>query len=131
MKRLILLGMMGVALLLACLSAVASARPGPHPLTIDVRATARGERFVPSNFAVQPLRVTTIVVRNYTRELHTFAIPAIGVNVALLPGTKQKPRVTRISFVAPYGGTFQWYCWTCRLGLNGRSHWMGGRVRSG
>lgn len=131
MKRLFIAGMVGAALLLVALPAAPNARPSQRPIAIDVRATSKGERFVPSRFAATPLRVTVIVVRNYTRELHSFAIPKIGLNVALLPGTEKKPWTRRISFVAPYGGTFRWFCWPCQLGLHGKVHVTGGAVIAG
>ena len=64
MKRLFVAGMMGALLLLVGVPAAASARPMLHPITIDIRATAKGEHFAPSRFAATPLRVTVIVVRN-------------------------------------------------------------------
>lgn len=131
MKRLLIAGLAGVALLLVALPATPSARAPQRPIVIDVRATSKGERFVPSRFAATPLRTTVIVVRNYTSELHTFTIPRIGLNVPVLPGTRTTPRTKRISFVAPYGGTFRWFCWPCQLGLHRHAHLMGGAVLAG
>ena len=126
-KRLVLASTLGVVLLLAALPAVAESRPSGYPITIDVRATARGDQAMPFNFAIQPNRKIVVIIRNYTRELHTFTIPAIGLNVAVLPGRPHAPRREQVSFVVPRYGIYQWFCWTCRLGLHG-GHQMGGKI---
>lgn len=122
LKRLFLASALGVALLLIALPAAAESRPTGYPVTIDIRATAKGDQAMPFNFAVQPDREIVLLIRNHTRELHTFAIPAIGLNAAVLPG-----RTARVSFVAPHYGIYRWFCWPCRVGLHG-GHQMGGKV---
>jgi hypothetical protein len=96
MKRLLLATTLGVVLVLTALPAFAGARPSGYPITMDVRATAKGDQAMPFNFTIQPGRVVVIRIRNYTRELHTFAIPAIGLNVAVLPGKPKAPRTTEV-----------------------------------
>jgi hypothetical protein len=127
MKRLLLATTLGVVLVLASLPARAESRPSGYPITIEIRATAKGDQAMPFNFAIQPGRVIEVRIRNYTRELHTFAIPAIGLNVAVLPGTPQAPRTMRASFVVPRYGVYKWYCVTCRFGLH-MHHKMGGKL---
>jgi heme/copper-type cytochrome/quinol oxidase subunit 2 len=128
MKRLFLASTLGIVLLLTALPAVAGSRPSGYPITIDVRATAKGDFATPNNFAVQPNHVVVLRIRNYTRELHTFAMPAIGLNVAVLPGRPHAPRTTLVRFVVPSYGVFRWFCWTCQLGVHGHGHPMGGKV---
>jgi hypothetical protein len=117
-RRLLLASAAVIVLVLAALPALAGAHASGYPLTIDVRATAKGDLAMPFNFAVQPKHVVVVRIRNYTRELHTFAIPAIGLNVAVLPGSPQAPRTTQVRFVLPHYGTYNWLCWTCRFGLH-------------
>jgi hypothetical protein len=127
-KRLLLATTLGVVFVLAALPAFAGARPSGYPITMDVRATAKGDQAMPFNFAIQPGRVIVIRIRNYTRELHTFAIPAIGLNVAVLPGKPKAPRTTEVKFVARRYGVYKWFCWTCRYGLHGDHHQMAGKL---
>ena len=127
LKRLFLAIALAIVLVLTVLPALAEGHPSGYPITIDVRATARGDQAMPFNFAIQPGRVVNVRIRNYTRELHTFAITAIGLNVAVLPGTPQAPRTTRVSFVVPRYGIYRWFCWTCRNGLH-MHHRMGGKL---
>lgn len=126
MKRLLLATALAIVLVLASLPALAKSQPSGYPITIEIRATATGDQAMPFNFAVQPGRVIEVRIRNYTRELHTFAIPAIGLNVAILPGSPQAPRTMRVSFVVPRYGIYKWYCVTCRFGLHMHHH-MGGK----
>jgi heme/copper-type cytochrome/quinol oxidase subunit 2 len=115
------------AAVLTTLPARAGGHPAGYPITIDVRTTAKGDWATPFNFAVQPGRAVEVRVRNYTRELHTFAIPAIGLNVAVLPGTSRSPRTVTVRFVVPRYGVYEWYCVTCRLGMHMHNR-MGGKV---
>ena len=119
---------LGALLLLAALPAVAESGQSGYPIRIDIRATVTGDEAMPFNFAVQPNREVVLLIRNYTRELHTFAIPAIGLNVAVLPGSPRAPRTTRVSFVLPARfAVYRWFCVPCKLGLH-HGHHMGGRI---
>lgn len=123
-------GTLGTLLLLAALPAVAESGQSGYPITIDIRATAKGDQAMPFNFAVQPNREVVLLIRNYTRELHTFAIPAIGLNVAVLPGSPRAPRTTRVSFVLPARfAVYRWFCVPCKLGLHHRHHMSGKSTR--
>ena len=125
-KRLLLVSALGVALLLALLLAVlpapARSSPSGYPIRIDIRAAATGDQAMPFNFAVQPGKTAVLLIRNHTRDLHTFAIPALGLNAPILAG-----HTARITFVAPHYGIYHWYCVPCKFGLHGRHH-MGGTV---
>lgn len=127
LKRLLLAGTVGVVLVLALLPALAESHSSGYPLTIDVRSTASGDEAMPFNFAIQPGHVVELRIRNFTRELHTFAMPAIGLNVAVLPGSPKAPRTTRVTFVVHRYGVYRWFCWTCRSGLH-MHHRMSGQM---
>jgi len=125
-KRLLFVSALGVALLLALLLVVlpapAESSPSGYPVTIDIRATAKGDQAMPFNFAVQPGKTVVLLIRNHTRDMHTFRIPAIGLNAPVLAG-----HTARVTFVAPRYGVYRWYCVPCKFGLHGR-HQMGGKV---
>jgi hypothetical protein len=127
LKGLLVATALAGALVLTALPARADGRSAGYPITIDVRATARGDLASPFNFAVQPGRVIEVRIHNYTRELHTFAIPGIGLNVAVLAGTPQAPRTMTVRFVVPRYGVYEWYCVTCRLGMHMHNR-MGGKL---
>ena len=129
-RRLVRASIVGIVLLLAALPAVAesgAASASGHPVVIDIRAAGTGDLAMPFNFAVQPGHEVVLLIRNYTHELHTFAIPALGLNVAVLPGTARAPRTARVTFVAPSYGVYRWFCVPCRVGLH-TGHVMGGKV---
>ena len=121
-KRLLVATGIGIVLVLTALPTLAESRPSGYPVTIDIRATAKGDQATPFNFAVQPGRTVVVVIRNHTRDMHTFAIPAIGLNAAVLAG-----HTTRVTFVVPRYGIYRWYCVPCKAGLHGK-HTMGGKV---
>ena len=117
-KRLLLAALLGLVLGLTALPAFAASHPSGYPITIDIRATAKGDQAMPFNFTVQPGREIELRIRNYTREVHTFAISKIGLNVAVPSGSPQAPRTTLVRFVRPSYGIYTWFCWTCRSGLH-------------
>lgn len=118
LKRLLIAAVLGILFVLAALPAVADSHPSGYPITIDIRATAKGDQAMPFNFTVQPGRLIELRIRNYTREVHTFAIAEIDLNVAVPSGSPQAPRTTRIRFVLPRYGIYRWFCWTCRSGVH-------------
>jgi nitrous oxide reductase len=126
-KGLLVAAALAIAAALTALPARADSRPVGHPITIDVQMTAKGDQAMPFNFAVQPGRVIEVRIRNYTRELHTFAIPAIGLNVAVPAGTPKAPRTVVVHFTLPHYGVYTWYCETCRLGMHMHRR-MGGKL---
>ena len=126
-KRLLVATVAGIVLALADVPLLSEGRASGYPITIDVRATPDGDLAMPYNFVVQPGKKVVIRIRNYTRDLHTFAIDGIGVNVAVLPGKAKAPRTTRFTVVFPRYGTYRWFCWTCRLGMH-KHHLMEGTV---
>ena len=121
-KRLLLVGALGFAVSLAALTTPAESRSSTHPVTIDIRTTANGDRAMPFNFVVQPGRTVVLIIRNHTRDLHTFRIPAIGLNASVLP-----EHVARVAFVVPRYGIYRWYCVPCKHGFHGQ-HEMGGTI---
>jgi plastocyanin len=126
LKGLLVAMVLAAAVVLTALPARAGSSSG-YPVTIDVRTTVTGDEATPFNFTVQPGKVIEVRIRNYTRELHTFAISAIGLNVAVPAGTPKAPRTVRIRFVVPRYGVYTWYCVTCRMGMHPH-HRMGGKV---
>ena len=128
-KRLLLATVVAIVLVPFALPSLAAGSRSGHPFTIDVRATATGDMATPFNFAVQPRHVIVVRIRNYTRELHTFAIPAIGLNVAVAAGSPSAPQTTTVRFVLPRYGNYRWFCWTCRFGLHAH-HQMAGRLNA-
>ena len=128
-KRLLLATVVTIVLVPVVLPPLAGGAGSGYPLTIDVRATAKGDMATPFNFAVQPRHVIVVRIRNYTPELHTFAIPAIGLNVAVAAGSQTAPRTTTVRFVLPRYGNYRWFCWTCRFGLH-QHHQMSGRMNA-
>ena len=85
-------------------------------LTILPVTPARGmvdDRVVEPNFAVQPGVPVTITATNYTTAVHTFTVPGLGVNFAILPGAKGKPVKTSFTFTPTKRGVFTWLCHHC------------------
>ncbi len=94
-----------------------------HPsMRANGSQTAPDERVSGSNFAVRPGLPVRVVVWNYTRRLHTFDSPGLGVNVPVLPGSPMKPSKTVFTFVARTYGRIPW---SCRVPCGGH---MGGNV---
>ena len=93
-----------------------SIRPVAHPMLDHVswrnvkERLAPDERVTGSNFAVRPDVPVRVVVWNYTNELHSFTSPALGVNVAILPGSAAHPHKAVFTFVARTYGRIRWYC---------------------
>jgi hypothetical protein len=71
---------------------------------------APDERVAGANFAIRPDVPVRVIVWNYTHELHSFTSPALGVNVAILPGSAAHPHRAVFTFVARSYGRFRWYC---------------------
>jgi len=85
-------------------------------LTILPVTPVRGmvdDRVVEPNFAVQPGVPVTITATNYTTTVHTFTVPGLGVNFAVLPGAKGKPVKTSFTFTPTKRGVFAWHCVHC------------------
>ena len=85
-------------------------------LTILPVSPVRGmvdDRVVEPNVAVQPGVAVTITATNYTTVVHTFTVPGLGVNFAILPGTKGKPVKTSFTFTPTKRGAFEWFCHHC------------------
>jgi plastocyanin len=61
--------------------------------------------FAPGTLQVSPGASVRLVVLNHDTTLHTFTLPAAGVNVSVPPGAEKV-----IEFQAPAAGVYQWYC---------------------
>jgi heme/copper-type cytochrome/quinol oxidase subunit 2 len=77
------------------------------------------------NIAVVPGVPVRLVVVNTSRELHTFTIPGLNVNVLVRAGSPAHPSRTVVGFTAPSVGTYRWYCEFCPAvhhegGMSGR-----------
>lgn len=85
-------------------------------LTIVPVTPPRGlvdDRAVEPNLAVQPGVPVTLRITNNTTVAHTFTVPGLGVNLAILPGAKGAPRTTTYTFTPAKRGVFAWHCAHC------------------
>lgn len=71
------------------------------------------DRVVEPNFAVEPGVPVTITVTNYTTSAHTFTVPGLGVNFAILPGAKGQAVKSSFTFTPTKRGVFRWICHHC------------------
>jgi hypothetical protein len=119
----------GVAAL-ATLAPTASVRAGlPLPQYADMTVTRSGEHAVPMNFAVRVGQPVVLNVYNYSRQYHTFTVPALGVSVLILPAIGSWPRVTTVRFTVPtLRAALSWRCAICPSGNHREPHAMGGRI---
>ena len=118
LKRGLLAVTLVLVVALAALPATAVSKTSGYPITIEIRQTATGDRAMPFNFAIQPGREIVLRIRNYTRDMHTFVLPGIDLNVAVPKGNPQAPSTTEVRFVVRHYGVYRWFCWTCRYGLH-------------
>ncbi|MGZ4388767.1 MAG: hypothetical protein ACXVZL_05245 [Gaiellaceae bacterium] len=113
------------ALLVVASASARDAVPRTQQVSILIRA---GDRVAEPNFAFAagvPVRIT---VTNYTREFHTFTIPALKVRALIAPATAGVARTTTVSFTPDAVGTFAWHCLICPSGEHGIKHAMGGML---
>ena len=94
---------------------------------VSVGRGAAGDEVTPvANFAIAPGVPVRVTVTNFTRQVHTFTVPGLHVNAAILPARGRTPRTTTFTFVAREGGAFAWHCAVC-VGQHHR-HAMAGTV---
>ena len=101
-----------------------------QPQTVTMTITSQGDQAAPANFAVWPGELVVLKVRNYSHELHTFTIPALGVSALILPAKGSGPRVTTVRFTAQKHGVVSWLCVICPSGIHGQVHAMSGKMYS-
>ena len=86
-----------------------------------------GDEVAPGgNFAIAPGVPVRVTVKNFTHQVHTFTVPGLHVNAAILPARGSTPRTTTFTFVAREGGVFAWHCVVC-VGQH-HKHIMAGTV---
>lgn len=94
---------------------LAPARPQQQQrVTVHILPTVHGQEFVRDpNIAVVPDVPVRLTVVNASRELHTFTIPSLHVNVMVAAGSPGHPSRTVVTLTAPSVGVFTWYCELC------------------
>ena len=116
-----------VALALIVATSVAGGTPGGNAYVQKVGITIlAGDRVTEANFALAPGVPVQVTFTNYTREFHTFTVPALGLRKLILPARGHTPRKTTLSFTPHQWGSFAWRCVICPTGKHGRPHSMGG-----
>jgi len=116
-----------VALALIAATSVAGAAAGGNPYVQKVGITIlTGDRVTEANIALAPGVPVRITVTNYTRELHTFTVPGLGLSELILPARGHTPRETTFSFTPHQWGSFAWRCLICPTDMHGRPHSMDG-----
>ena len=81
---------------------------------------AHGERTLPLNFAVRPDVPVTVVFTNYTKSVHTFTSPGLGINQVIPPATGETPGTTTVTFTPGRYDVFEWYCVHCGAAMSGK-----------
>lgn len=94
--------------------------PAPTRGTVD-------DLVVEPNFAVQPGVQVTITVTNYTTLVHTFSVPGLGVNFAILPGKRGHAVKTSFTFTPTKRGVFAWFCHHCPGHMTGKVYAIEGQ----
>jgi hypothetical protein len=81
---------------------------------------AHGERTLPSSFAVRPDVPVTVVFTNYTKSVHTFTSPDLGLNQVILPAVGATPSTTTVTFTPGRYDVFEWFCVHCGAAMSGK-----------
>ena len=127
LRFLALVAATALAALAAATTAADSASSAPMHLTIDISAARGAEVALPSNLAIRAGGTVTLTFRNHTNLFHTFTIRALGISTLIRPANGHVPRVTSVTFVAPYG-VYAWTCVLCASGAHAHMHAMRGKV---
>jgi plastocyanin len=101
-----LLGVMGAAVALSLVLTLM----GRTSVSAEAKADAASVQmtnfaFAPGTLQVSPGETVRLVVGNEDTTLHTFTLPAAGVDVSVPPGAEKV-----IEFTAPAAGVYQWFC---------------------
>jgi plastocyanin len=125
------LAVAAVALVAFAAPASPASQTNGQRLTFTIAGPHGTERVSPSgNIAIAPGVPVTVTVTNYTRETHSFTIPALGISRVIMPAGKHGARKTTFTFTSTRSGSFRWYCVFCVDGKHGQKHSMGGSVWS-
>lgn len=102
---------------------VKSARQAPAPKTITLVVKADEEHarkgpegtwhdaYLPATIAVENGQKVTLHIYNHDEGEHSFAAPALGLNVAVPGGSEKAPKETTVTFtVSSQPGHSMWYC---------------------
>lgn len=86
----------------------------PQNVTIKLMPAVAGHEVNSGlNFAIEPGIPVTVAFVNTSREYHSFTVPKLGLSAVILPGSPDRPRVTRVTFTANISGVFKWQCVFC------------------
>ena len=109
---------------------MAGSKPHVQHMAFTVVSVGRGkagDEVTPvGNFAIAPGVPVRVTVTNYTHQVHTFTVPGMHVNVAILPARGRTPKKTTFTFTAREGGAFAWHCMVCAA--QHHRHVMGGTI---
>jgi plastocyanin len=83
-------------------------------------AQGENETTLPANFAVRAGAPVKVVIYNYTKEVHTFTAPELGVSRAVPAATGGLPTETTFTFVPQRYGVFEWRCNHCGIHMTGK-----------
>jgi hypothetical protein len=74
---------------------------------------AHGEHVTAPTFAVEPGLPVRITFTNYTRQMHTFTVPGLGVSAVIDAARGRAPARTVVTFTPHSYGAFAWSCLLC------------------
>ena len=117
-----------VVLALIAVTSVVAAPARSHEQSIKVTIMAGDHLYTGGNFALAPGVPIRVSVTNYTREFHTFTVPALGISELIRPARANAANTTTFTFTAHNWGAFAWHCQICPSGIHGRMHQMGGTL---
>jgi plastocyanin len=95
--------------------------PAPKTITMVVKADEEHARlgpegtwhdaYLPADIAVRNGQRVTLHIYNYDEGEHSFAAPALGLNVSVAGGSEKAPKETTVTFtVSSPPGHYMWYC---------------------
>ena len=117
-----------VVLALIAVASVVAAPARSHEQSITFTIMAGDHLYKGGNVALAPGVPVHVTVTNYTREFHTFTVPALGVSELIRPARADGPNTTTFTFTAHTWGAIAWHCQICPSGIHGRMHQMGGTL---
>lgn len=99
----------------------AAKAPAPQTITLVVKSDEEHARkgpegtwhdaYLPANIAVQNGQKVTLHIYNHDEGEHSFAAPALGLNVSVPGGSEKAPKETTVTFtVSSPPGHYMWYC---------------------
>lgn len=101
--------LMGI-LAMAALFSVVLTLTSRTPITAEARVGAASMQianfaFSPATWQAHPGDTVRMVIKNDDNSMHTFTLPAAGVDVAIPPGAEKI-----VEFKVPAAGIYLWYC---------------------